>query len=177
MRDKPLVVNFAAGPGAGKSTTAAGVFYHLKRAGVRAELVVEFAKDLTYEERWRTLEDQLYVFAKQRRRLARLRGVEVIVTDSPLFLSVVYGTDADVDDLVWGEWRNWNNLTFFIKRNKPYAEFGRTQTEDEARDLDARIYEVCKDFAYVVEDGDDLARDVAVFVRAHLGGSTEPWSS
>ncbi len=36
---KSIVINFFAGPGSGKSTTAAGVFFTLKTAGQKAELV------------------------------------------------------------------------------------------------------------------------------------------
>jgi len=47
---KPLIVDFFAGPGAGKSTTAADVFAKLKWRGVNAELIGEYAKDLTWSE-------------------------------------------------------------------------------------------------------------------------------
>lgn len=43
-----IVVNLYGGPGVGKSTGAAYVFARLKEAGVVAELVTEFAKDLTW---------------------------------------------------------------------------------------------------------------------------------
>ena len=46
---KPLVVNLAGAPGAGKSTGAAYIFTRLKQLGVNCELVGEFAKDKTWE--------------------------------------------------------------------------------------------------------------------------------
>lgn len=46
---KPLVINLFGAPGAGKSTGAAIVFAELKKRGVNAELVTEFAKDKTWE--------------------------------------------------------------------------------------------------------------------------------
>jgi hypothetical protein len=39
-----VVVNLFGGPGTGKSTTASGVFYHLKRDNRNVELVQEYAK-------------------------------------------------------------------------------------------------------------------------------------
>ena len=86
-----IVVNLYGGPGAGKSTGAAYVFSRLKEAGVVAELVTEFAKDLTWDHS-RAILDQMFVFGTQYHRLARLEldGVQVAVTDSPLLLSVVY---------------------------------------------------------------------------------------
>ena len=85
---KPIVLNFFGGPGTGKSTGAAYVFALLKMAGVNAELVTEAAKDLTWEEAFKNLRDQPYVFGKQAHRLFRCADmVDIIVTDSPIFLS------------------------------------------------------------------------------------------
>ena len=46
--------------------------------------MTEFAKDLTWENRQNTLENQLYVFAEQHHRVNRLKKqVDVVITDSP----------------------------------------------------------------------------------------------
>lgn len=45
-----IVINLFGEPGAGKSTGAAYVFAMLKMNGVNAELVTEYAKDITWEE-------------------------------------------------------------------------------------------------------------------------------
>ena len=47
---KPIVVNLAGAPGAGKSTGAAKIFSDLKMLGINCELVGEFAKDKTWEQ-------------------------------------------------------------------------------------------------------------------------------
>lgn len=60
-----LVINLIGGPGAGKSTTAAGLFFLMKCAGLKVELVTEFAKELSYDENWADLKKQLYVLAEQ----------------------------------------------------------------------------------------------------------------
>lgn len=44
-----LYVNLYGGPGTGKSTGASYIFSKLKLAGVEAELVTEYAKDLVWE--------------------------------------------------------------------------------------------------------------------------------
>ena len=46
---KTIVINLFGAPGAGKSTGAAYIFALLKMAGIEAELVTEFAKDITRE--------------------------------------------------------------------------------------------------------------------------------
>src|SRR3954464_5942728 len=87
-----LVVNMVAGPGTGKSTTAAGVFHELKLSGVNCELVQEYAKDLVWADNLKQLGNQVYILGKQYNRLWRLQDkVDVVVTDCPLFLSVYYG--------------------------------------------------------------------------------------
>jgi hypothetical protein len=143
-----LVVNLFAGPGAGKSTMAASVFADLKRRGVCAELVTEFAKDLTWEGNQRALECQPYVFGQQLWRMQRLRdrGVEVIVTDSPLLLSTVYMPD-DWDyprrhhwaEFVIAESNTWREANFVVTRKRTFDARGRNQTEAEARMLDEII--------------------------------------
>ena len=40
-----IVVNLIGGPGSGKSTTAAGLFYNLKKLGINCEMALEYAKD------------------------------------------------------------------------------------------------------------------------------------
>jgi predicted ATPase len=145
-----IVVNLFGGPGTGKSTTAAELFAVMKKQGKNVELVTEYAKDLTYEGRRNILEsDQLYIFAKQHRRMKRLHGqVDYIVTDSPLFLSVVYAryfSDQDHGsfiDLVIDTHNKYDNLNIFIERDleeHSYKEHGRSQTEDEAITLDDAI--------------------------------------
>ena len=65
----PLIVNFYAGPGAGKSTMVAHTFAELKWRGINCELVTEYAKDKVWEKSFETLENQFYVSAKQYHRL------------------------------------------------------------------------------------------------------------
>jgi hypothetical protein len=179
-----LVVNFAAGPGAGKSTTAAGVFYFLKLAGVRAEIVDEYAKQLTYDGDFGDtgrLQDQLYVLAKQRRKLDRLaKGgkVQVTVCDSPLFMGKAYNPYNPrrwFDELSDNLFRDFENVTYFVKRTKPYAEYGRSQNEVEAWEKDDEIWAMCKDFATQVVDYPGLPLDIVRDVFIRKGWSFPEW--
>lgn len=86
-----LIVNLYGGPGTGKSTTAAGLFYKLKEAGINSEYIQEYAKDKTWQADYFTLECQPYITSKQLYRLHRvLDKVDVVVTDSPLIQGLVY---------------------------------------------------------------------------------------
>ena len=84
------VINLFGGPGSGKSTTAAALFSNLKRLDFKCELVTEYAKDVEYEGRSNIFEDQLYITAKQNRRLKRLQdyhiSLDYAITDCSLLL-------------------------------------------------------------------------------------------
>jgi hypothetical protein len=137
-----LIINLLSGPGAGKSTTASGIFSELKMFGVNTELASEYAKDLVWESRKKTLEDQIYVFGKQYHRIYRLLGqVEVVVTDSPILLTPLYDGEERkaLKDLVFHEYNKVKNLNFYIARVKPYNPKGRVHDENEAKKIDDRI--------------------------------------
>jgi len=137
--EKLIVINLMGGPGCGKSTTAAGIFNRLKKMGVDCELSTEYAKDKVWEENYKILSDQIYVFGKQQHRLYRLKDkVKIAITDSPLLLSIIY--DQSHNDslraLVLDVFNSYNNINFYIKRNVSYIEEGRCQNESEAHEVD-----------------------------------------
>lgn len=141
------ILNLFAGPGAGKSTIAAGLFYLCKNAGMNVELVTEYAKDLTWEKRFDMMTDQLYILAKQNRKLARLRDqVDLVITDSPILLSYHYVTPEflpeNFKNLVIELWNSYDNYNIFINRAKAYNPIGRYQTEAQAMDIDHRIWDM-----------------------------------
>lgn len=155
------VVNLWAGPGAGKSTTAAGLFNLMKTLGLRVELVTEFAKDMTYERNFGSLTNQLHVLAQQDWRLRRLVGeVDWAITDSPLPLGEAYMTPEYQDWLpaaIEGAYERYDNFDFRIVRKKPYAKFGRSQSEPAAIALDITIKDLFEDYTNGGADGIDQA--------------------
>ena len=142
---KTLVVNLIGGPGSGKSTTASGVFYALKRVGVNCEMALEFAKDKVWEESYKILDDQFYIFGKQYHKLFRLNGkVDVIITDSPLIISILYNKTPSkyFNDFVLEQYNTFYNLTFLLNRPKNYQAEGRIQTKEESEVLDTVIKDI-----------------------------------
>lgn len=134
-----LVINLTGGPGTGKSTLSANLFAKLKMAGVDVELAPEYVKDLVWEESYKKIGNQIYIFAKQHNRLYRLKNkVKVIITDSPLLNSIVYYNDNNphFEPLVIWEFKAMNNLTFYLERSFEYVQNGRLQDIEGAKKID-----------------------------------------
>lgn len=134
-----LIVNFFAGPGAGKSTLAASLFSRLKALDYNTELVQEHAKEWAWENR--PIYCQAQIFGEQLARQERLRNanVDIVVTDSPLVQSLVYTPEHYPDSwntAVVDLFNQFNNLNFFIKRTKRFNPLGRYHNYDESVEID-----------------------------------------
>lgn len=148
------IVSLYAGPGAGKSTTSALIYALLKMEGRNAELVREYAKDWAWEERSPGVWGQYAFLGKQIRRESMLLGkVDVIVTDSPVWLCAYYaekftpscvalGVEAAVrsyyDQLAAD---GHKHFPIWVAREKEYSASGRYQTEEQAKEIDYELSE------------------------------------
>lgn len=164
-----IVVNLFGGPGAGKSTGAAYIFAMLKMQGIDAELVTEFAKDKVWEENPAPFKNQAYMFGKQSYKIGRCAGkVDVIVTDSPLPLSIYYANEERLTEnfnkTVMDVFNSYTNMNYLLTRRKPYNPNGRHQTEAEADiiGLDLRALLDKYEIPFTRKDGTQAAYDAIV---------------
>ena len=170
-KPRALVVNLVGAPGAGKSTGAAYIFAQLKMAGVNAELITEFAKDKCFEESKEVFKNQVYLFGKQYFRISRVADkVDVIVTDSPLLQSCAYNPyEGDVreafENLVISVYLSHRNLTYYVKRVKPYNPVGRFQSESESDDKGSEIKAFLEDKDIVFEEITGCEKDYDEVVK------------
>lgn len=145
------IVNLFAGPGTGKSTTAAALFAELKYRGVNCEYIPEFAKDAAWEGRSKKFfQAQQYIYGKQSWRFDRVKSeVDIMVTDCPLLMGLVYVPKdfaiSSLSKVIREDYNRYQNLNFFLKRNKPFNPKGRNQNEEEAKALDNEILEMLRD--------------------------------
>ncbi len=182
MDKKPIVINLFAGPSCGKSTMAGGIFGILKLHNVKCEYIQEFAKDLVYENRIDILKyNQLYLFAKQYTRMIRsqFRGVkpEILITDSPLLLGLVYNQNISLEEKacikkIHRQFTNWN---YFIIRDekKPFIKMGRNQNnKKECQELDLKILDMLKENTFSFEEinfGHTAINVISYEILNHLG--------
>lgn len=139
-----IVVNLLGEPSAGKSTAAMDITARLKRKGVNAEYVTEFAKDKVYENNQEVFKHQQYLFGKQSFRMGRVRNkVQVMVCDSPLLLNIIYNDDEvlgeDFNKTVLNVFNSYRNKNYLLLRNHTYENEGRLHNEKEARAVRKKI--------------------------------------
>lgn len=136
------IINLYGGPGTGKSTTAAHIFALMKLKHINCEMSLEYVKGKVWEQSYKVMDDQIYVFGKQVHQIKTMMGkVDYIVTDAPLLLSHVYGKKepASFTDLINDKYKEYDNLNYFLIRNKPYSPVGRRQSEESAKNIDHQI--------------------------------------
>lgn len=121
------------------STTALGLGYQLKILGYKVENITEWIKEEIFAENFNVTKDQVYIFAKQRRKqfILQDKSLDFIVTDCPLPLSSFYGhkyktINPLLDELIFSEFNKFNNLNFFLKRTVPFEKEGRIETEEQS---------------------------------------------
>lgn len=139
-----IVINLFGEPSAGKSTCAMDITSKLKRNGINAEYVSEFAKDKVYENNGEVFKHQEYLFGKQSFKMGRVKDkVQVMVVDSPLILSAVYNSDEvlgeDFNKTVLNVFNSYNNKNYLLTRYHSYENEGRFQNEDEANEVRCEI--------------------------------------
>ena len=68
----------------------------------------------------------------------------MVVTDSPLLLSLVYNNDftlgEEFNQLVRKVFGSYNSKNYYLKRTKDYNPVGRFQTEDESDKIGDKIF-------------------------------------
>lgn len=164
-----VVVNMFGVPGAGKSTAASYAFSKLKMLGYNCELIGEFAKDKVWEESRTAFKDQTYIFGNQSYRQSRCEGkVDILITDSPLPLSMIYNKDRRLTEnfnlLVMDVFNAYDNINFLINRVNPYSPKGRHETEEESDALLRDIMNMLdtRSIDYENVNGDEEGYDLIV---------------
>jgi len=176
MKKDVTVINFYGGPGSGKSTAAAGLFYNMKIAGYNVELTDEFAKECVWEGNFPMLADQLWVLGHQHRKILRLSDkVDYVITDSPVLLSPIYRGRygepiySDIIDKMALECYNLyeRNINFMLTRPDKFEQNGRAQDFEECLEIDAAIVNQFEllNIQYIKLESKDNARAAMRYIQ------------
>jgi len=152
---KTTIINLYGGPSAGKSTSAAYLYYLLKCQGENAELVREYVKNWAWDNRPFNMYDELYFLGKQTRHESMLFGkVKYIVTDAPVYMTAYYAKlycsanfASGVEKAATSFYQQaqddgHQHIHIYLMRDRPYKAEGRYQTEEQAIKVDAGVAEM-----------------------------------
>ncbi len=176
------VINLFGGPGSGKSTIAAGLFYNMKLQHQSVDLVTEYAKELVWEGRLADMLDkQEDIFVEQQSRIRRLRNnVDYAIVDSPLLLSYIYpkmnelqrGVDkwpalTEFLNFVSAVNDTYDNINIFLERPESFEANGRDHSLQEAQTIDNVIQDTLRElnqpFTYFTTN-----RSTVIAILTHL---------
>lgn len=159
MKTKRIICLYG-GPGTGKSTICAGLYYKLKLDSFNCEMNREYVKEWVWENRAIKDGDQTYFFAKQARkeRLYIKQNMDFIITDSPLILTHFYGMRYDPQEIKYNTslamLKNHHGFCkemkykvehFFLNRTKEYNPEGRLQDKNTALQFDCEMKQMLRD--------------------------------
>jgi len=171
-----VLFNLCGGPGAGKTTLGYYLTYRLKKAGIRADLLYEPARDLIYGGVPNTvppqlLDNQILMVGQTYERVLRLKrhGFEAVVSDSPIIQCLLYCKDhvyyENLKKAIRDIEPHFDTYNVFIHPDAgKYDPESRTQrTEAEARALDKVVRELMGNFWLEINwDQEGLLGDQAV---------------
>ncbi len=176
--NKTIVICLYGGPGAGKSTAAAYLFYLLKTQGANVELVREYVKEWVWTARKFSTYDQIYFLGKQTRQESLLFGkVDWIVTDSPVMMNLYYAQKycplvisegvraATLAYYKQSEDDGHKHIHIFLNRSKPYLSYGMFQSEDVAKEIDDDVKKFLRHLKVPFIETTSEAADLATFLQ------------
>jgi hypothetical protein len=147
----------------------------MKVMGYNVELATEYAKDMVWEGRDNVLSDQLYILAKQNRKLVRLKDqVDWVIMDSPILLGLSYvpvDYYKNFEALVLEMWHGYDNLSVLIERSFEYQPIGRLGDVANAHriDQDLKIFLDKNSIEYQTIGVDQFNEDVVDSILCLLG--------
>lgn len=152
-------INLFGGPGIGKSTAAAGLYWYMKTKGHTVELINEYAKDRVWLNDLTTLQNQTYVSAKQYQRMLMVKDqTDWAITDSPLLVGLVYGQrPVSFEPYLLHLHHTFDNINILLSRCVPFEAKGRVQNEQQSKEKDIEIRNVLENLSvsYTMFENED----------------------
>lgn len=142
-------IGLFGGPGSGKSTLMAWLFSELKSRQIEIEMVPEWIKHWTYENKIPKGYDQIYVYGNviQQEELALRSGkTEIVIADAPLLINIYYGIWFGAPGMKYLTAitrlfeKDYPSLNIFLKRaNFEFSDIARFHSEEQSKHIDAEM--------------------------------------
>ena len=109
------------------------------------------------------------MFGTQSYRMARVKDkVDVLITDSPLPLSIIYNDgrlhEPEFSSLVWQVFDEYINLNFYLNRSREYETAGRKESLTQAIEIDDKIIDFWRkgkiDLSFFDVDAEDTRENI-----------------
>jgi len=141
------LINLYGGPGIGKSVFAARLYTELSMRELCVELVGEYAKELIWQKDYDKLKYQPFVTKGQIKKLAPVGQCNIVITDSPLMLGLIYAKNEQHAKKSFKLIKDWHcnmegvdEINILLKRDRSgYQENGRMESLEEASKKDEEI--------------------------------------
>lgn len=178
--DKIRRINIFAGPGTGKSTAAAYLFYKFKKDFTldkpTPEYVQEYIKEWAWQKRSATGFDQIHIFGKQilKEETVLKNDNTFVITDSPIFLQTVYAHEDIKNHLralnfLYDEQYPPINILLHKSSDKVYNPNGRFQTKEEAEIVhDKIVYDLYTYYKNIIEFREDNLDNLYSIIKSRL---------
>jgi nicotinamide riboside kinase len=144
------IVEFIAGPGAGKTTLATKLFSTLKGQCIQG---LDFSREMAQEAinmgNKSYLDNQLLLLGLeyQKRLTCSKGGCQLLVTDTSVQLSRFYNQNKEfrkpISNLSFAMRHEFDTITVLVGRDKPFQSYGRAQTEKEVLQIDKWVSDNC----------------------------------
>jgi len=150
------ILDFACGPGVGKSLMSASIYVEMKKRGYNVEYVQEYPKKLVWQGRFKELNNQYSISSKQYDVLKSLdEKVDYIIFDSSLISGLYYNkynpdNNSNIEktaNAIVAWYHDFDVRTIFLQRGDyKYETSGRYQTYEEAKLVDQQILELLEEY-------------------------------
>lgn len=157
--DKPLYIEFYAGPGSGKTTAAFNLFSEIKKEDIHVEFIREVAQERILQNKEVSPARQLSILVEgvDRAEVLISKGYKNIITDTSLDLSMYYGMgheyEPEMRAILKKFYAKVHRVKVFVIRNKnkKYHQLGRFQTKEESMEIDNKLLDMFGPFDFTVE--------------------------
>lgn len=163
-----LLINIYGAPKSGKTTMMCHLTTYLKMQNIKCEMASDYPKEILYEERFSLLKRQLYILAKQEKKIYDLyKFSDVVVTDCPILHNIVYNHEEYVTlhPYIKELYEQYNNLNIvMLRRQKVNYGCFKLFKPEELKQIEEDILKLFENIEFypLVQEASSLEKGVKI---------------